>query len=475
MSQLEQRQAWLMFRDVAACFSEEEWKLLQEWQKELYKNVMTEIHQALISMGYPILNTKVLLRITRKEDACIWDSAEPAKPVPNDTTSSCDPSVHPDLVFRIKQEDHLPCEDKYALKEAEICSSKGGTIANSDVLLGMKKEEHVYLEDPEESKRDCLNTEFPFLDADSLLRTSEESNASLVAQQSGEDISASSSLGDGTTSEDKKSGRSKTFIGKTEPCKESPGSTKAKKIQNFETATSSRCHLCPESIQTSPCDRGFTNPSHSSLRLAPTNLKKSDTAYYFESNLKNSKLSNFKTNIQQKCQTFSSTQFEKGFRQNASLNRNSKTQHGNVSFKSNCSERGFGLKEGFRPRRRRGNTLFQCTQCEKNFKVKDHFIRHERIHTGERPYQCTLCAKSFSQKGHLMGHQRTHTGERPYQCAQCRKRFSQKGSLIRHQRTHTGEKPYQCTQCEKCFGFREGLTRHLRTHANPGKPLLCGI
>ncbi|XP_030051510.1 zinc finger protein 669-like [Microcaecilia unicolor] len=39
------------FKDVAASFLEADWDLLGEWQKELYKKVIKEIHDILISRG----------------------------------------------------------------------------------------------------------------------------------------------------------------------------------------------------------------------------------------------------------------------------------------------------------------------------------------------------------------------------------------------------------------------------------------
>ncbi|XP_069463075.1 zinc finger protein 777-like isoform X3 [Ambystoma mexicanum] len=57
--------------DCSACFSKEEWALLHEWQKELYKNVMNEIHSALISLGYTIHGT--LLRMNGGEAVHIRD------------------------------------------------------------------------------------------------------------------------------------------------------------------------------------------------------------------------------------------------------------------------------------------------------------------------------------------------------------------------------------------------------------------
>ncbi|KAJ1190671.1 hypothetical protein NDU88_007408 [Pleurodeles waltl] len=61
------------FHEAPSCFSEEEWKLLQEWQKELYGNVMKEIHQALISLGPLITTTVFSLRAKEKQKQCPMD------------------------------------------------------------------------------------------------------------------------------------------------------------------------------------------------------------------------------------------------------------------------------------------------------------------------------------------------------------------------------------------------------------------
>ncbi|XP_030048112.1 uncharacterized protein LOC115462242 [Microcaecilia unicolor] len=44
-------EALVTFKDVAAYFLEVDWDLLGEWQKELYKKVIKEIHDILISRG----------------------------------------------------------------------------------------------------------------------------------------------------------------------------------------------------------------------------------------------------------------------------------------------------------------------------------------------------------------------------------------------------------------------------------------
>ncbi|XP_075205521.1 uncharacterized protein LOC142311209 isoform X1 [Anomaloglossus baeobatrachus] len=116
--------------------------------------------------------------------------------------------------------------------------------------------------------------------------------------------------------------------------------------------------------------------------------------------------------------------------------------------------------------------LFSCSDCGKVFTQKSNLVRHKRTHTGEKPFSCDKCNKTFTQKSHLVEHQVFHTGEKPFSCSTCGKYFTHRAILYRHQRIHTGERPFTCGECGKSFSYKSYLVEHQRFHMRE-KPYSC--
>ncbi|XP_030053500.1 zinc finger protein 777-like [Microcaecilia unicolor] len=100
--------ALVTFKDVSAYFLEVEWDVLGEWQKELYKKVVKEIHDILISRGYSIVNPDIIFKIKNEDEKNFtphfeWDEKEN----PDDPTKSL-PTLTSVFSVSVKQEGDLP-------------------------------------------------------------------------------------------------------------------------------------------------------------------------------------------------------------------------------------------------------------------------------------------------------------------------------------------------------------------------------
>ncbi|XP_078532550.1 uncharacterized protein LOC144818733 isoform X2 [Lissotriton helveticus] len=445
----------ITFRDVAAYFTEGEWKRLQENQKEFYKKVMKEIHQTLIFLGYKIANPDTLVRIAKGEEPHIWEASESGRRICNNEPSSFyHRAVGPDIFLRIKEELH--CSARSSDEELEISSrpSKANNTSTSSSIIHWRKRAEKRspndFQDAKASERQgCLNSDntkvdfLPKVKTDDKLpfKDREIAKASIKANVNTEIPFVNSEICSGKKEESNPS------------VVDQPDGKGAQHGASPSTGFGKRKRKVADSL-----------PVHQE------NLQEEESEICddFESALSDSEILTFQLNTDQQCGLYTCAECDKDFTSKESLIIHLRTHAVDKPYPCAKCDKSFSLKRNLKRHQRthieENERRYRCDECEKTFCQKDSLVKHKRTHTGERPYHCTECDKRFSVRVNLITHQRIHSSERPYQCTQCDKSFTQKAHLIGHEAKHTGVRPYQCSKCDKSYSFQGSLIRHQNSH-----------
>lgn len=106
---------------------------------------------------------------------------------------------------------------------------------------------------------------------------------------------------------------------------------------------------------------------------------------------------------------------------------------------------------------------FSCPSCNKKFRLKKALIRHQSVHTGEKPHKCTTCGQHFGDMSGLWKHSKLHSDDgKPHACPYCGRAFRLKSHLRDHLVTHTGERRHACRVCGQKFTQSGKARQHER-------------
>ncbi|XP_069502189.1 zinc finger protein 189-like isoform X4 [Ambystoma mexicanum] len=490
----------VIFHDVSAYFCEEEWTLLHEWQRKLYRNVMKEIHQALISLGPLIATTLFSLRDKESKDLCLADNQKPERSH-SATYSSNDTMNNLNEEVGIERADGLlqntlqdPEGEGNNIQDPEGEGNEWHSTGNGIISFSIKEE------DATDCIENMVNT------STEVVSCPTEDMSSIFIDHLGEEVTESS--------KDLNSDMSSIFIDHL-----GEEVTESSKDLNSEDMSSILIDHLGEEVTESNKDLNSEVPVITAV--FSLSIKPEDKMCVKETVEPEKKSSGEMTAASEVL--FSGNQYLEDNRSIEELERQEELTGGNgsmkekrkinISLKYDDKSMSRKLKAKmvhcFSERKTCTRTIWpECDQAmteEKNeqqhlgfgertcpslYQMTSHVQRPDTYVESERTkrndtiianesdmlqrgqaYDCPQSEKHFQSDGHIE-HQRTHDIKgRKFTCTDCGKSLSSITALTRHERTHTGERPYHCTVCGKCFSQNGARHRHQQIHTSKTEQL----
>nr|XP_033771751.1 zinc finger protein 135-like isoform X2 [Geotrypetes seraphini] len=439
----------VVFSDVAACFWELEWDILKEWQKEIYKKVIKDIHSILMSQGHPLVTSVLSVSVKQESDLSFTDSPESeiTEQVHVPVTNSLD--VIPDILIRFQQ------EGRKIKPQGTKKRRKNPFTDTFEELHEAGKQGY----DPEPTLK-ILKMEEPYVRSqqDGGVRVIETSNTVALRNNSGRQRIYSGQRRAQRNHKD-------TFRHRPDLSSDHEDIIQNGEIPNTRTEGERYSKRHSEFVQ-------FQEGKHSSQSsdiwesCAPSlrGIEHEDLTEYTNTLTKNS-YHRWIQKYQRGEDKFTWTDGEKSFASKSNLKGRKQLHLGGMLFACNECKKCFTHKSQLKIHQfyHAREKHLTYAECEKNFALNSNHRMLERLQT-RKPFPCFYCGKIFIHKSELRRHERIHTGEKPFKCSQCGRAFGHKSAMRRHELIHTGEKPFKCKECGRAFLHKSAVRRHEKIH-----------